>query len=47
MSRVARLFQGARDREVLSLSKKDRSPVIMSSGKELLSPVWPPVNVVT
>lgn len=47
MSSVAWLFQGSRDRQVLLLSREDKRPVIMSSGKEQLSPVWPPVEVVT
>lgn len=42
MSSVARLFQGSRDRQVLLLSREDKSPVIMPSGKEQLSPARPP-----
>lgn len=41
---VARLFQGARDTNVLPLSRQDKSPEITSSGKEQLSPVWPPTG---
>lgn len=33
------------DKEVQSLQREDKSPVIMSSGQEQLRPVWAPCGV--